>query len=80
MLKRLGSVIQVTKRGAVIVQTDKSPPIGAKVVDKKAQTIGSIHDVFGPVKSPYVSIKSNLKYDDASRLVGQVVYLYRKRR
>lgn len=76
-LRRLGTVLTVTKRGAIIVQTDKSPPIGAKVVDKKAQPVGIIHDVFGPVKSPYVSIRAKNR-DKALNLVNQIVYLYKK--
>ncbi|MFW9917980.1 MAG: H/ACA ribonucleoprotein complex subunit GAR1 [Candidatus Thorarchaeota archaeon] len=73
-MRRLGTVMHVTKRGAVIVQTDKSPPMGAKVVDKRAQFIGKIQDVFGPVKSPYVAIRAKDK-DTATKLVGQPVYL-----
>lgn len=76
-MRRLGKVLQVTKRGSIIVQTDKSPPIGAKVVDKKAQLIGRIQDVFGPVKSPYVSIQSRNR-EEALKLVNQIVYLYKK--
>jgi RNA-binding protein len=76
-LRRLGTVLHVTKRGAIIVQTDKSPPIGADVVDKKARVIGRVHDVFGPVKAPYVSVRVNSK-EEASKLVGQPVYLYKR--
>lgn len=73
-MKRLGTVLHVTKRGSVIVQTDKSPPMGAKVIDKKAQFVGKIQDVFGPVKNPYVAIRPRDK-DAVEKLVGQPVYL-----
>ena len=73
-MRRLGNVLHVTKRGAVIVQTDKSPPMGAKIVDKKAQFVGRIQDVFGPVKNPYVAIRVKDK-EAAVKLVGQPVYL-----
>lgn len=76
-MRRLGTVLKVTKRGSIIVQTDKSPAIGAKVVDKKAQIVGRIQDVFGPVSAPYVSIRSKNK-DDALKLINQIVYLYKK--
>ena len=67
--------MHVTKRGAVIVQTDKTPPMGAKVVDKKAQPVGKVHDVFGPVKNPYVSVRVRDK-ENAKKLIGQPIYLY----
>ncbi len=76
-MRRLGKVLQVTKRGSVIVQTDKSPPIGAKVVDKQAQPIGTIQDVFGPVSNPYVSIRSKNR-EKSMKLINQIVYLYKK--
>ncbi len=73
-MRRLGTVLHVTKRGSIIVQTDKSPPMGAKIVDKKAQFVGKIQDVFGPVKSPYIAIRVKDK-EAAAKLVGQPVYL-----
>ncbi|MHA2423745.1 MAG: H/ACA ribonucleoprotein complex subunit GAR1 [Candidatus Thorarchaeota archaeon] len=78
-MRRLGKVIQVTKGVSLIVQTDKTPPIGAKVVDKKAQPVGKIQDVFGPVKNPYIAIRFRSKsLEDAEKLLGQMVYLYKK--
>ncbi len=74
-MRRLGTVLHITKQGAIIVQTDKTPPMGAKVVDKKAQPVGTIRDVFGPVKHPYVSIRAKDK-GAAVKLIGQPVYLY----
>jgi rRNA processing protein Gar1 len=78
-MRRLGKVLKVVKGGTLIVQTDKTPPIGAKVVDKKAQHIGKIQDVFGPVKTPYISIRFRSKSsEDAEKMLDQVVYLYKK--
>ena len=46
-------------------------------MDKKAQEVGTIIDVFGPVKFPYVAIKPKRGYDP-QKLVGQMLYLYKK--
>ena len=37
MLRRLGTVLHISKRGSIILRTDKTPPIGRDsiVVDKK---------------------------------------------
>jgi RNA-binding protein len=80
ILRRLGKVLHVSKRGALILRTEKTPPIGkdAIVVDKKVQKIGWIQDVFGPVKNPYVSIRPFDKLA-AEKLLGQILYLYRRK-
>jgi RNA-binding protein len=73
-------VLHISNRGSIIVRTEKTPPVGSKsvVMDKKAQEVGTIIDIFGPVKFPYVSIKPNRGYD-TQKLVGQMLYLYKKR-
>jgi RNA-binding protein len=75
-LKRLGKVLHISRRGAVILRTDKTPPIGAQVVDKSVDVIGTITDIFGPVKEPYISIRAKEGVNTA-KLVGQPVYLYK---
>ncbi len=78
-MRRLGKVLHVSSRGSLVLRTDKTPPMGkqARVLDKKAQEIGIIIDVFGPVKSPFVSIrpKGNI---DPQKLVGQMLYLVKE--
>jgi RNA-binding protein len=75
-MRRLGKALHVSKRGSLILRTDKTPPIGphALVLDKGANKIGTILDVFGPVTNPYVSIRL---YEgiDAQKLIGQPLYL-----
>ena len=46
-------------------------------MDKKAQVVGTIQDVFGPVKTPYISIRPKSK-DNASKLIGQPLYLHQR--
>ena len=79
-MRRLGKVLHISNRGSIIIRTEKTPPVGSKsvVMDKKAQEVGTIIDVFGPVKFPYVAIKPNPGYD-TKKLVGQMLYLYKKR-
>lgn len=79
-MRRLGKVLHISNRGSIIIRTEKTPPVGrqAIVMDKKAQEVGTIIDVFGPVKFPYVAIKPNRGYDP-QKLVGQMIYLYKKR-
>jgi len=78
-LKRLGKVLHISKRGSIILQTDKTPPVGGRsvVLDKKAQEVGTIVDVFGPVKTPYVAVRPKRR-TDPHKLVGQMLYLQKK--
>ncbi|TFG26363.1 H/ACA RNA-protein complex protein Gar1 [Candidatus Thorarchaeota archaeon] len=78
-LRRLGKVLHISTRGSIIIRTEKTPPVGDKslVMDKNAQEVGTIIDVFGPVKYPYISIKPKRGYD-TKKLVGQMLYLYKK--
>ena len=78
-MRRLGKVLHISKRGSIILRTDKTPPVGSKsvVLDKKAQEVGEIIDIFGPVKEPYVAIRPNRNFDP-SKLVGHMLYLKKK--
>lgn len=75
-LRRLGKVLHISKRGSIILRTDKTPPVGNRslVLDKKAQEVGTIIDVFGPVNAPYVAVRPKKK-TDPQKLVGQMLYL-----
>jgi rRNA processing protein Gar1 len=39
--------------------------------------VGVVHDIFGPVVSPYISVKpfKNLHRDDLEALLGEKVYV-----
>ena len=76
-MRKLGTVLHISHRGYIILKTDKTPPIGARVVDKKVQDVGTIQDVFGPVKTPYVAIRPK-NSDSLSKLIGQPLYLYKR--
>ncbi len=78
-MRRLGKVLHISKRGSIILQTDKTPPVGGRsvVLDKKAQEVGTIIDVFGPVKFPYVAIRPK-RNTDPNKLVGMLLYLQKK--
>ncbi len=78
-MRRLGEVLHLSKRGSLILRTEKTPPIGhhALVLDKKANRIGTIIDVFGPVGNPYVAIRP-FNNTNSESLIGQVLYLQKK--
>jgi len=55
----------------------KLPPIGLEIYDSKANVIGRISDIIGPVSLPYFKIKPsrlNLSSSSFSSLVGEPLY------
>jgi RNA-binding protein len=80
-VRKLGKVLHVSNRGSLIVRAEKTPPSGehAVVVDKSAEKIGSIIDVFGPVKTPYVAVRP-LKGTSSEKYLGQNLYLFVKKK
>ena len=71
-LQRIGSVLHVSSSRSLILKTDHLPRIGDKVVDDKLSNVGTVFDVFGPVSSPYVAVKTSV--DEPSLLVGRSLY------
>lgn len=55
-MKFLGNISHLANSGKLIVKTTKTPPAGAFVFTNDKQKIGKVYSIFGPVKSPYVSV------------------------
>jgi RNA-binding protein len=76
-LRKLGVVLHVSSHGYVILKAALFPRIDSAVSTKRMKKIGTVHDVFGPVKSPYVSVRpfKNLSLADLKELRGEKVYI-----
>jgi RNA-binding protein len=72
-LQRLGKVLHVTPSQNMIIKADKTPKIGAAVVDEKLKTVGKVFDVIGPVSSPYAVVKPAVK--EPEKLTNKQLYL-----
>ncbi len=56
-MKELGKYLHTTPQGLAIFKLKSISSIGTDVVDDKGRQVGIIADVFGPVASPYASVK-----------------------
>ena len=67
-MKRLGTALHLSPHGHLIVRLEEPslPKINARVVTKKMDMIGTVYDIFGPEKSPYVSVKLDKRVPGAS--------------
>ncbi len=74
-LQRIGRVLHISSSGNAILKAEKLPRIGDKVVDEEMEPVGEVFDIFGPVASPYVSVRT--RREDPDRLVDSVLYSVR---
>ncbi|MBS7658211.1 MAG: Gar1/Naf1 family protein [Candidatus Bathyarchaeia archaeon] len=73
-MRRLGKILHASKSRSLILKLEKPPPpkLGSKVFDEKLKEVGIVTDVFGPVSSPYISIKPSVT--KLENYVGKTVY------
>jgi RNA-binding protein len=76
-LRKLGTVLHVSSHGYIILKAEFFPTIDSAVLTKRMKRIGAVHDVFGPVTSPYISVKpfKNLTLANLRELRGEKVYI-----
>lgn len=71
---RLGAVLHVSKSsGNLILKMSRDAKIGDAVTDSKGKRIGVVFDIFGPVETPYASVKTGRK--DSERFIGKDLFL-----
>jgi len=80
-LKRLGAILHIVDN-LLIVRADKTIKLGdlrqsSVVFTKKMKKIGKIKELFGPVDSPYISIKifKEITASEIMALRNERVYL-----
>ena len=73
-MRRLGKVLHLSSSRSLILKTkDAEAIVGLKVLDSRLKQVGRVNEMFGPVASPYVSVKPTIS--DPSSLVGKVLYV-----
>lgn len=72
-MQRLGRVLHVSQSRNIIITIENLPKIGDTVVNENLKPIGKILDIFGPVSSPYASIKP--KIQGIEKLVDKMLYV-----
>lgn len=72
-MKKLGQVLHQAKSGNLIVKTETLLKPSISVFDTSGKKIGFVIETFGPVSSPYVSVKPTT--DRVRKLVGEQLYI-----
>jgi RNA-binding protein len=63
------------------MRAEQLPELGKTVFDGKKKRVGSVLDIFGPVRSPYLAIRpaQSLTQEDLTSLVGEELYIMGER-
>lgn len=72
-MKKLGVVENLAYDGTVLVRSDFAPPRGTSVVDKRNRVLGSVVNVFGPVREPFASVRP--KAPASPSLIGAELFV-----
>lgn len=82
-MKAVGSILGFSKSRLLTVRVLTPPKIGSRLFLRNGAPVGVVIDVFGPVSSPYASVKPD-KNIAPEKVVGSEVYekeeYYRRRR
>lgn len=77
-MKRLGKVLHLSTHGNLIIRSDDGalPRMNSSVLTKKMEKIGTVYDIFGPEKGPYISIRPGRNFPEskAKALINDRVY------
>ncbi|UCE37058.1 MAG: H/ACA RNA-protein complex protein Gar1 [Thermoplasmata archaeon] len=74
-MQELGLIKGLGYDGNLLVLGKLTPKLNSKVVDNSKKIVGTVTRVFGPVDSPYISIKVPKNQKPTLDIVGKVVYL-----
>ena len=72
-LQKMGRVRALTPSKNMIVKTEKTPKIGAEVIDENLKVVGKVFDIIGSVSAPYAVVKPAVR--EPTKLVNKPVYL-----
>lgn len=77
-MQRLGRVLHVSPSRNIVVKIENIPKIGEMIVDENLRPVGKISDIFGPVSSPYASVKPTLR--EPEKLTNKMLYVLPSKR
>ena len=70
---RIGTVMHISRSsGNLILESSRNAKIGETVTDSKGKRVGLVFDVFGPVDSPYASVRTRIK--NPERFIGAELF------
>lgn len=75
-MKKLGKVLHQAKSGNLILKAEVFLKQSVPVYDASNKKVGYVVETFGPISSPYVSVKPTT--DRVRKLIGAYLYIQRE--
>ena len=76
---RVGTARHISRSsGNLILKAENNAKIGDPVFNSGGKKVGLIFDIFGPVKTPFISVRPRIK--EPEKLVGEPLFLGRSKR
>lgn len=73
-MRRLGVITDITYSGLLLVRAEFAPKVGEKVLDPRKRGVGAVTRVFGPRRSPFVTIRPSEK-NASLEMIGRELFL-----
>ncbi|MEN4006668.1 MAG: Gar1/Naf1 family protein [Methanobacteriaceae archaeon] len=78
-MKKLGKISHISSKGKIILRSDNMPTTGLSVFNGNKKKIGLVHDIFGPTKNPYITVKVYAKNtENLDKRVGEAMFISSK--
>lgn len=71
-MQRIGRALHISSNKNIILKAETPPKLGDKVIEENLKSVGTVFDIFGPVSSPYVSVKTAV--EEPHRFIGHILY------
>jgi rRNA processing protein Gar1 len=73
-MQPIGVALHLSKSGKLVVKGTLTPKAGRKLYDEKGAEVGRAVEVFGPIKTPYISVRL-AKGVDSEALLKQKIFI-----
>ena len=73
-MQPIGIALHLSKSGKLVVKGALTPKTGGKLYDETGALVGTAVEVFGPIKTPYVSVRL-AKGVDSEKLLKQKIFI-----
>jgi len=71
-LNRLGRILHYTTNHFWVIRAENPAGPGTPALDKQLKQVGTVQEIIGPVKQPYLTIKPSVA--DPATYKGQILY------
>jgi rRNA processing protein Gar1 len=70
---QIGTVMHISKSSKnLILESSRNAKIGETVTDSNGKRVGVVFDIFGPIDSPYASVRTRVKNPES--LIGAELF------